>query len=529
MKKILGVLIGIFVLGVVFAQVSEDSLWAVWDTTYLFDPTSLDVETLWVSDTTVAGMTYTTGEIRLNSRDFDDMPIRIQAFFADAGREHEPAVVVGHGLGGEGSIEQALGTAVVVSGLAISISAPGSGESEGHGPDPENWLSIVTNPANTWLCRYVQAAVRAMTYALSQPQVDSAWVGYTGASAGGLITFLATAIDRRVSFAFPIFACGEYERAIQCENSWIAAMFGDSLSPDDEPLVLLHEYYDPAAYYHWHDVPTLLTIGAQDEFFPIYSLTEFWSNFEHSTARLQVAANMDHMVYFSSNPEYSGRYDSFDNSDHYIEISTSTMTAFWFALKNHLDIPRIPLVEAEYSDGTLYLSASVDSFFLLGNVTAWVSVDSGWTYQDYPMHLAVSGEFTADIDLPSGYDLSNTVFFVEVNAGGFDFTSNPYVPMPVKLRPPPGEEKIIGHKTPAEVKISVYPNPFNSSCRIELTRDGNIHLVEIRDLSGRILRQWATGEDIIWNGRDFDGVKVPTGVYLIVIDQNPAGSVVVVK
>ncbi len=501
------------------AQVPEDSLWAVWDTTYLFDPTSLNVETLWVGDTGISGMLFTIGEIRFTSRDFDDEPIRIQAYFADRGADREPAVVVGHGLGGRGSIDQALGAAVLASGLGISISAPGSGDSEGHGPDPENWVSTVPNPANTWICRYVQSAVRAMTYALSLPQVDSAWVGYTGASAGGLMTFLASAIDRRCSFAFPIFACGEWERAVECENSWIAVFFGDSISPDDERIVRLRNYFDPAAYYHWHDVPTFLSIGAQDEFFPIYSLTEFWANYDHHLARLQVAANMDHMVYFGPDPEYSGRYDSFDNSRHYFEIQTTTMTSFWLALKNGWDIPRMPLAEAEYSDGTLHLTAQVDASFALGTVKVWVSVDTGWTFQDYSMHLSPTGEFYADIDLPDGFDLSNTIFFVEVNGGGFDFTSNPYVPIPVKVRPAPSDDAVKEPRLPSGIEVKVSPNPFNSACRITLPDDNRTHLVEIFDLSGRLIRQWAVPHQVGWDGTDMTGESCPSGAYFVVVDR----------
>ena len=505
--------------GLTVAVYAQDSLWAVWDTSYLFDPTNLDVETLWVGDTGISGVVFTTGEIRFTSRDFDDEPIRIQAYFADRGGDHEPAVVVGHGLGGRGSVDHALAAAVLTSGVGISISAPGSGDSEGHGPDPENWVSTIPNPANTWLCRYVQAAVRAMTYALSLPQVDSAWVGYTGASAGGLMTFLASAIDRRCSFAFPIFACGEWERAVECENSWIAAFFGDSISPDDERVARLKNYFDPAAYYHWHDVPTFLSIGAQDEFFPIYSLTEFWANYDHHLARLQVAANMDHMVYFGPDPEYSGRYDSFDNSSHYFEIHTTTMTSFWLALKNGWDIPGMPLVEAEYSDGTLHITAQIDEFFALGTVKVWVSVDTGWTFQDYSMSPSLTGEFTADVPLPAGFDLSNTIFFVEANAAGFDFTSNPYVPIPVKVRPSPHEDAVEESHLPSAVEVGVSPNPFNSACSIALPEDGRTHLVEIFDLGGRLVCQWAAAHRVVWDGTDMTGKNCPSGTYFVVVDR----------
>ena len=74
---------------------------------------------------------------------------------------------------------------------------------------------------------------------------------------------------------------------------------------------------------------------------------------------------------------------------------------------------------------------------------------------------------------------------------------------------------------PVRPTIRLFPNPFNSSCRIEL---GNapIEAVSIYDISGRLVRELSPaysdgGYCVGWDGRDFRGIDLPSGVYLVAV------------
>ncbi len=68
--------------------------------------------------------------------------------------------------------------------------------------------------------------------------------------------------------------------------------------------------------------------------------------------------------------------------------------------------------------------------------------------------------------------------------------------------------------TPSSMRYSIFPNPFNSACRIEfdcdLPRDARI---DIFDISGKLVRGFE-GKSALWDGKDNEGDDIPTGVYL---------------
>ncbi len=69
---------------------------------------------------------------------------------------------------------------------------------------------------------------------------------------------------------------------------------------------------------------------------------------------------------------------------------------------------------------------------------------------------------------------------------------------------------------PENPGLSIYPNPFNGNCRIELR--GKIAEIEIIDITGRTVRNYFISNntiEIIWDGRGQGGNLLPTGVYLI--------------
>ncbi len=81
------------------------------------------------------------------------------------------------------------------------------------------------------------------------------------------------------------------------------------------------------------------------------------------------------------------------------------------------------------------------------------------------------------------------------------------------------------YKTPGEMSLSAYPNPFNASTNIEfnISRPGEVTL-DIFDISGRRVRKITDNENydrgkhsLIWDGKNNAGETLPSGVYLVKI------------
>jgi len=74
---------------------------------------------------------------------------------------------------------------------------------------------------------------------------------------------------------------------------------------------------------------------------------------------------------------------------------------------------------------------------------------------------------------------------------------------------------ITENKLPRELEMKIYPNPFNSSCKIEFS--GNLEL-QIFDLNGHLVRDFNNEQSkryVLWDGLDNSGSKLPSGVYLL--------------
>jgi hypothetical protein len=417
---------------------------------------------------------------------------------------------------------------ILFQGAAVSISGPGRGDSEGQSSDPLNWIRTIPFVQNSWLYQYAYAGMRGMTYLLTWPDLDREWVGYTGVSAGGLMTFLDASVDTRCTFSMPLIACGSWANAADCDNAWFFQVLGEDTIPRDDPRVLrLVNFLDPIQYCGRHDVPSLLIIGSQDEFFPINSLANFWAHYATGDKRLLIVANFDHGVYYTDDPEYAGRYDAFDNTARFEELSVNTMATWFIGTKNETGIPPMPEVDADYSGGEIDFEADV-ALAYTGNVFVWVSTDSGWTYHSTEMHRLLPGlPYEATVPVPAGYDLSNTIYFVEANGSAFTYTSVPWVPIPPKLRPGPDEPLAVeASPRPENLDLRVYPNPFNSKVEIRIQNsEDRIEKIEIYDIEGKKVfteivganRRFAQGQpsvdpyETVWQPAPY----IPSGIYLV--------------
>jgi flagellar hook assembly protein FlgD len=81
-------------------------------------------------------------------------------------------------------------------------------------------------------------------------------------------------------------------------------------------------------------------------------------------------------------------------------------------------------------------------------------------------------------------------------------------------------------------KVYVYPNPVRETYEGDITVTGlasNVN-VKITDISGNLVYETqALGGQAIWNGRNFDGERVHTGVYLIFCTNDDGSKTYVTK
>jgi len=83
---------------------------------------------------------------------------------------------------------------------------------------------------------------------------------------------------------------------------------------------------------------------------------------------------------------------------------------------------------------------------------------------------------------------------------------------------PPNTNQLINSKI--QEKISVYPNPFNGSIKINYWIQNTLKAdLKIYSLRGELVRDFSINangkQSINWNGENFQGIQVPSGVYLI--------------
>lgn len=497
---------------VLFAQ----SPLEIWDMSYLTDASSLNVDTVWASDTVFSGFHFRVAEIRYNSVGDPGEVIRIQAFVAAIDGENLPGIVVGHGNGGEGSLMVALSTAMVFQGIALSISGPGCGESEGQSSEISNWARTYPDPRTSWIYQYACSAIRGVTYLTTLSQVNRDFLCVTGASAGGIMAWLVNGVDSRIRLALPIMATGDWLTAYE-ESTWLRYYIGDSIPSYDPRVQNMINYLDPIQYAETQHGLVFLVTGAQDEFFPLRCVRNHYNRLNPLRSRLLVLANWDHATYYGADPRYSGRYDAFNNSAVVGRKMLQAELAVFMAAKLAGIVPPIPQVSAISMGNSITFDAIV-SPGLQDSVFLWTSTDSGWTFQSHPMSSGFWGRFTYTFTPPPGIGLNNLIYFVESFGTGFVLTSVPYLPedLPLRIRPPVEETFVQEREISLEdrlVEIEIYPNPSPGATQFllppSIQRAG--FKIEIYDILGR--RVFSGANSTYWNGVDSFGSRVSRGLY----------------
>jgi dienelactone hydrolase len=252
----------------------------------------------------------TVREVRFASRAWDrwgrSRPIRLQAFLAVPPgaypRHSKPIVITAHGLGGHATAEAASEICRNLDVVALAISAPGLGASEGEGVTAEDarpLFTTVPDVRGSWLYAYTYALLRAITLAQLQPEADPQAVVLTGNSMGGLAALVANGVDDRIRGVLAVSAGGALAWATD-QGSWLERLVrsAGALGPEGPEARALFRGLDPLAFADRQHGAVYFLIGAQDEFFPLGQALATYRALQSPSKSLALVADYDHGWYF---------------------------------------------------------------------------------------------------------------------------------------------------------------------------------------------------------------------------------------
>ncbi|MBI5488207.1 MAG: acetylxylan esterase [Deltaproteobacteria bacterium] len=250
--------------------------------------------------------------LSFESIDAELHPIVIRGYFARpaAVAEPMPGVVVAHGLGGFATESTAADHAVRIGVATLAYTGPGgappAGEegaaSEGlpaSDHDGYRMFDTLADVRGSWFWGHAAAAMRGLTCLADHPAVDETRLGITGFSAGGVVSFLASGVDDRLSAAVPVSGMGSWEVAARSPDAWQHALLaGAGLTvASPEWLRLIERLVTADAMIG--GAPTsgiFLVDGTTDEFFPL-TAAEATLAAVPTERRVSFAANYDHGCY----------------------------------------------------------------------------------------------------------------------------------------------------------------------------------------------------------------------------------------
>ncbi len=252
-----------------------------------------------------------------------------------------PALVIGHGHGGQADPNLAQAIAVLYQYVVLAIDGPQAGKSTG-GPKDDNqaWISVDKGPQYSYLYHYAYAGMRALTLLellAKDPdyKIDANRLGVIGASMGGLFATYINGIDDRVKAAVALSAAGNWHHSLRYPNGWLyhGVYTGTRDMPyngndpinsienvdTDSTAITFFDYFDPIRYAPTQHAPLLTVMGTHDEYFPLpeANLTEqaiesagTQSNFEK---RLWLIPNAMHGLSTSSSSASASLVDVLTN------------------------------------------------------------------------------------------------------------------------------------------------------------------------------------------------------------------------
>ena len=381
-------------------------------------------------------------EIYYTSHVFRGTPVRIAAHVAIPESDKPlPAMVLG-----TSNVDGAESMAVTHNVVAIAIDRPGVGDSNGP-PDlyNESWLDLTHDPRDGWMWQFITSAMRAITYAQTLPQVNPGRIGVTGGSRGGTMSFIANGVDPRITLAIPTATAGDILLAFK-HDGWANNLYtdedGDPGIPDTFRVFAL--YGDPIQVAKTQHGAVMLILGAQDEFFPIYTVKTTCDAVTSPDFRLCLIPDWDHGLFGQDIPEC----DTYNNRD---EASRRIAAATRWAIQCHLHdarpMPPTPDLSWLPEGNAMHFSATVDQSWPVKGVSLCHSTDSAYFFKREPMAKVLDcfkEKFQCTLDM-ADVDDDQTAFFVEV-----EYEDGPFIMSPpefglrfkqrIRTSRPPGPE-----------------------------------------------------------------------------------------
>ena len=402
-----------------------------------YDPSAVDVQELWPLDKIRNDpleirvrheelREYPTGpvlrrEVIFTSHEFRGEKIRIAGHVAlPLNRGPLPAMILGAGgLDAADAFSRAHGVAV------LAIDRVGTGDSNGP-PDSYNqaWLDLSADMRDGWMVQYVTNTLRGITYLQAQPEVDGARIGITGGSRGGTMCLIANGVDPRITLAVPNATCGDILTAFE-HDGWANFLYqqedGAQGIPPAFRIFSLHG--DPIHFARSQHGKVMLILGAQDEYFPIYTVKTYCDAVS-GDMRLCLIPDWDHGLFSADRPEV-GTYDNRE------EAGKRSEAAMKYAINCYLhqnrEMPHTPLLSWLYREGRLEFKATADTSWPVEHVHLIHSTDGAYFFKRLPMekfyesfreYYAASLEVSAD-------DLTKLCFYVEARYADGPFLMSP--------------------------------------------------------------------------------------------------------
>jgi len=324
-----------------------------------------------------------------------------------------PAVLLLHGYqGSHKSFIEIMEYFAFHNYIVLATDAPGCGYSTKF-PEciPQNIVNGTQEPQGAYFYHAIWAALRAITFLRSLPEVDTTRIAVSGASMGGIETFIIAAIDPRVSIAIPIVAAGNYENLIKA-GTFANGLMPPNVSINDQGARNVMKYFDVIAYVPKIKIPILMLASTNDEFFTLESINDTFNMIGSSDKILNLAPNWGHFK------EYKG----------WIESSLS-----WLNYHFNRSDESLPKITCEYEvrkglSTKVVVKASVSGDYDL--FLAYRHGSLGETWKVVSMELK-NGIWTKII---SSNIPGNLMFYVIARKGDLQFSTTPvYV---VKTIPP---------------------------------------------------------------------------------------------
>jgi len=285
----------------------------------------------------------------------------------------------------------------------LAIDAPGCGKSTNF-PEciPQNIVNTTQGPQGAYFYHAIWAALRAITFLRSLPEVDTSKIAVSGASMGGIETFIIAAIDPRVSVAIPIVAAGNYENLIRA-GTFANGLMPPEVSVNDENARNVMKYFDVIAYAPKIKIPTLMLASTNDEFFTLESTNDTFNMLDASDKILNLAPNWGHFQ------EYKGWRES-----------VLTWLNYHFNKANE-SLPKITCRYEVYRglSTKVVVKANVSGNYEL--YLAYRSGSLGETWKVVPMRLE-NGVWTKKVSLNNP---GNLMFYVIAKRGDLQFSTTP--------------------------------------------------------------------------------------------------------